>query len=360
MTSSFAGSESAIVRFAPEHRDSFVRLNLAWLQANGLLEPADLEYLNDPQGHILDDGGAIFVALRGADVVGTCAAIRLDDTTYELAKLAVDPSAQGLGLGRALCHAVIEFSRAAGATSVVLTSNHVLETAIRLYESLGFEHEPVPADVRYETADVFMRLPVDPLPRPTYDLVDQAFDEQRSRSVGVDEVLRWYRGLPSGAEILDVGCGTGEPLARALLEAGAALWAIDPSPRMLERFRARFPEVPTELGSIETSRHFGRQFAGVLAWGVMFHLTEDEQERALAQMVGALEPGGELLFTSGHERGMRSNPMHGVVFTFVSLGAPRYREILAGLGCPVIEEFVGSGDNHHYRARRTADPTTHR
>jgi ribosomal protein S18 acetylase RimI-like enzyme/SAM-dependent methyltransferase len=347
---------TTIAPFDGKHRDAFVRLNLVWLEANGLLEPADLEYLNDPQGHILDDGGAIFVALRADEVVGTCAAIRLDDETYELAKLAVDPGAQGQGLGRALCLAVIEFCRAAGATSVVLTSNHVLTTAIRLYESLGFVHEEVPADVRYETADVFMRLRVDPLPRPNYDLVADEFTAGRSSSVGVPEVLRWAAGLrPDGeAEIFDVGCGTGEPMARALLAEGHRLWALDPSPRMLERFRASFPSVPTELGPIETSCHFDRRFDGILAWGVMFHLTADEQERALAVMVGALAPHGELLFTSGFEEGRRTNPMHGVVFTFVSLGAPRYRAILAALGCPVIEEFRSAGDNYHYRARRAA------
>jgi putative acetyltransferase len=147
-----------IVEYRTELRPDFERLNRVWLEEHGLLEPADLEYLQAPERHILEPGGQVFFALQGSSVVGTCAAIRISNTVFELAKLSVDPAAQGLGLGRRLCEIVLEFARQAGATEVVLTSNTALVSAIRLYESLGFRHEALPPDIRYETANVFMRL----------------------------------------------------------------------------------------------------------------------------------------------------------------------------------------------------------
>jgi putative acetyltransferase len=147
-----------LIPYRADLRPDFERLNLLWLEGNSLLEESDLPYLRDPEQHILADGGQIFFALQGASAVGTAAAIRMTPTTFELAKLSVDPTVQGLGAGRRLCQAVLAFAREAGATEVVLTSNKVLTSAIRLYESLGFRHAPLPADVRYETADVFMRL----------------------------------------------------------------------------------------------------------------------------------------------------------------------------------------------------------
>lgn len=151
-------SELHLIPYRPDLRADFKRLNLLWLEGNALLEESDLPYLRDPEQHILAGGGQIFFAMQGPNAIGTAAAIRMTPRTFELAKLSVDPAAQGLGAGRRLCDAVLAFARDAGATEVVLTSNKVLTSAIRLYESLGFRHAPLPADVRYETADVFMRL----------------------------------------------------------------------------------------------------------------------------------------------------------------------------------------------------------
>lgn len=47
---------------------------------------------------------------------------------------------------------------------MVLTSNTALVEALRLYESLGFRYGVMPADVPYETANVYMTLDLGPEP----------------------------------------------------------------------------------------------------------------------------------------------------------------------------------------------------
>ena len=148
----------SIQPYRSEYRHAFERLNREWLEAHALLEAADLEYLQDPELRILSTGGQIFFAIDGDEVVGSCAAIRESALVVELAKLAVAPLAQGRGIGRRLSESVLLFARTCGAREVVLTSNSALVNAIRLYESLGFRHAAMPADVRYETADVYMTL----------------------------------------------------------------------------------------------------------------------------------------------------------------------------------------------------------
>ena len=147
-----------IVTYQPEYREAFERLNLRWLEEHALLEEADLVYLRDPEKQVLAGGGEVFFALREGEVVGTCAAIRISPSRVELAKLAVAPHAQGLGLGRRLCDRVIEHARGLGATEIALTSNTALVPAIALYQSLGFRHAPMPPENRYATADVYMTL----------------------------------------------------------------------------------------------------------------------------------------------------------------------------------------------------------
>jgi GNAT superfamily N-acetyltransferase len=77
--------------------------------------------------------------------------------------MAVTPAFQGLGLGRKLLLAVLEAGRGLGARRFYLETNHILATAIRLYESVGFKHIPplrvTPSD--YARADVYMEMFLD-------------------------------------------------------------------------------------------------------------------------------------------------------------------------------------------------------
>ncbi len=155
-----------ITTFRDDLAADFDRINRAWLAAGGYLEPADEVYLDAPRATIIDVGGEIFFAMLGATVVGTAAAIPHGADAFELAKVGVDPSARGRGLGRRLTLAAIEYARQHGAARVVLTSNQRLTTAVALYRSLGFAEMPCPPGFGYATADIYMELAL-PVTRTT-------------------------------------------------------------------------------------------------------------------------------------------------------------------------------------------------
>jgi len=159
-TPSHTGSDPVeIVSFRSDLREAFERLNLAWLRAFDLLEEEDLPYLLNPEERIIASGGEVFFAVdRDGTVAGTCAAIRHNAETFELAKLAVSSEYRRQGIGRRLSETAIAFAHRAGASQVVLTSNNLLKEAIALYESLGFCHAPMPSHIRYQTANVYMVL----------------------------------------------------------------------------------------------------------------------------------------------------------------------------------------------------------
>ncbi len=158
MSATDARMGTDIVRFRPEFALDFARLNREWLERYFTIEPRDEEYLGAPAGMIVAPGGEIFFARQGGIIVGTCAAIPHGEGQFELAKLCVTPSAQGGGLGRVLAQAVVEFARERGALRVILVSNSRLTPALRLYESMGFEHRPFPGTPPYADADVYMEL----------------------------------------------------------------------------------------------------------------------------------------------------------------------------------------------------------
>lgn len=149
-----------IIPFEDKHAKAFKRLNLEWLESYSLLEPADSNYLDNPQSVILDQGGRILVAVSDDAVIGTCAIIKETRRTAELAKLAVSPDARGKGIGRILTIESIKIARKMGFKKIFLVSNKKLTTAIQLYESLGFRHAPVPEDTQYATADIYMEFKI--------------------------------------------------------------------------------------------------------------------------------------------------------------------------------------------------------
>lgn len=64
------------------------------------------------------------------------------DGEMEFRMLAVDPAAQGQGVGEALVRACIERSRAAGARALVIRVRDFSLAAQRLYDRLGFVRTP--------------------------------------------------------------------------------------------------------------------------------------------------------------------------------------------------------------------------
>jgi GNAT superfamily N-acetyltransferase len=103
----------------------------------------------------------VFFLLDEAGVRGTCAVIRHDAETYELAKMAVAPAARGRGNGDRLVEAAIAFARGAGARRLMLVSNTRLAPALTLYRKHGFRDVPLDPANGYSRADIQLELPLD-------------------------------------------------------------------------------------------------------------------------------------------------------------------------------------------------------
>lgn len=184
-----------------------------------------------------------------------------------------------------------------------------------------------------------------------YEAVAHDFIAYRTRSgIGAETVRTWAEALPAGGDVLDLGCGPGMPITATLMDVGFRLYGVDASPSMVAEFRARFPEVPIECGSVEESRFFVRRFDGVVAWGLMFLLPAADQARLIRRMPALLKSGGRLLFTAPREICTWQDSLTGR--ESVSLGREEYRRLLEAEGLAETGEAEDEGDNHYYFARK--------
>jgi SAM-dependent methyltransferase len=172
----------------------------------------------------------------------------------------------------------------------------------------------------------------------------------RSTGVGVNAVRQWAQALPRGAAVIDLGCGPGFPITEVLVAEGLNVFAVDAAPSFVEAFRRNLPNTPVLCEAVQDSTFFDRNFDGVLAWGLIFLLSPDDQRYLIRRIADILVPGGRLLFTSCAEPLVWNDAMTGLASR--SIGTEEYRRQLSTVGLSVTGEYEDEGQNHYFDVRK--------
>ena len=153
-----------------------------------------------------------------------------------------------------------------------------------------------------------------------------------------------FRALPpSAGPILDLGCGSAEPMAAYLIELGDLVVGVDSSPAMIDACRKRFPE---QEWIVADMRHLAlqRRFSGILAWDSFFHLCHDDQRRMFPLFRAHALPNAALMFTSGPADGEAIGRFGGEPLYHASLDPAEYRSLLDRNGFRVVSHVVEDPD----------------
>jgi ribosomal protein S18 acetylase RimI-like enzyme len=93
-------------------------------------------------------------------VAGTAGLRKVDEYSYEFTKMAVDTNFRRRGIAEAISYASFKKAKALGAKKVILYSNKLNASAVKLYEKIGFRHVEVENDV-YKRANVKMVIDIE-------------------------------------------------------------------------------------------------------------------------------------------------------------------------------------------------------
>ncbi len=119
---------------------------------------------------------------------------------------------------------------------------------------------------------------------------------------GVEKYFRL--AFPPGAEILDVGSGSGRDLD-ILVKEEYAVYGTEPSAGMRSLYLSKHPEMSERIWSAalpDLSSNIQRKFDGILCSAVFQHLPAERQFDAAFDLRNLLKPNGRLLLTFPGER----------------------------------------------------------
>ncbi len=187
-----------------------------------------------------------------------------------------------------------------------------------------------------------------------YDLIAEWYASERVDETGVPEVTALASSIPRGALVLDIGCGNGVPITRALLSRGHRVIGLDSSSAMLERFARNCPDAWAVRGVVQSCPFADCVFDAAVAWGVMFHLNPGDAIQAIGSVSRVLKPEAPFLFTSGDVDGFegKEDTMNGVTFRYFSYTREGYARILRAHAFALMDVHVDSGNNTYYLAKK--------
>jgi SAM-dependent methyltransferase len=145
--------------------------------------------------------------------------------------------------------------------------------------------------------------------------------------------------LPPAAPILDIGCGSAEPMAGYLIGLGYPVVGVDSSSAMIDVCRRKFPMQEWIVADMRKLA-LQRKFSGILAWDSSFHLCPDDQRRMFPVFREHAWPQAALMFTSGPAHGEAIGSFAGEPLYHASLDPAEYRSLLDQNGFRVVSHVV--------------------
>lgn len=180
---------------------------------------------------------------------------------------------------------------------------------------------------------------------PLYQQNSAFWDSQRNGGQGdsprceVPWLERFLAQLPPNGHILDIGCGSGEPIAGYFIRQGFNVTGIDGAPAQIARCRERFPQQRWLVNDMRTL-DLGTRFDGIIAWDSFFHLSQADQRKMFAVFLAHAADRAALMFTSGPDQGEAIGKFCGKPLFHASLSPIEYINLLHQHQFSVVEHRV--------------------
>ncbi|CZG38655.1 trans-aconitate 2-methyltransferase [Legionella pneumophila] len=215
-----------------------------------------------------------------------------------------------------------------------------------LYQKLGFQLIATVPEYLLGLDKFYLKKIADKSSvKEVYNKLVDWFDDARTKTLAMENkyLKLIVDTIPKSGSILDVGCGSGEPLSKYFIDKRYPLIGVDNSEAMIELCRQRFPNHKWILMDMR-SLQLEQQFDCVIAWHSFFHIPKEEQKAVLVNMIAHVAEKGLLVFTSGVEHGEVWSNNGGEMLFHASLSTEEYQQILQANKMNVLQHNVSDPD----------------
>src|SRR3972149_8814664 len=105
--------------------------------------------------------------------------------------------------------------------------------------------------------------------------------------------------LPTGASILDIGCGAGVPIDKYLSDKGLKVLGIDISENQIKLARKNVPEAKFNVVDMEELKRNEYSVDAIVSFYAIFHINREKHQALFKTIQSYLKPKGLLLVTMG-------------------------------------------------------------
>lgn len=188
-----------------------------------------------------------------------------------------------------------------------------------------------------------------------YNTCAAAYEQARRETVHPE--IKWLkRQLPNRAHVLDIGCGSGLPVARELAKR-FVVTGVDISGEQIRRARENVRHAEFFHSDIMSLDFPAESFDGVVALYAIFHLPRGEHARLFRNIRRWLKPGGYLVATLAceAEEAYTENDFFGAEMYWSNYGMTEYRAMLAEAGFEIVD-LAEAGHGYSADAPAEAHP----
>ena len=170
----------------------------------------------------------------------------------------------------------------------------------------------------------------------TYEVISDWFENHRCYELFEKPYLDQLISLikPNGT-LLDLGCGTGRPIAQFCIAQGLSVTGVDASQSLIAKARIHCPDLITIHQDMRTI-DLQQKFDGIIAWHSFFHLPSDDQRAMFQTFKNHMNDGGILIFTSGPSAGEVWSDNGGQMLYHASLSQQEYQSLLVHHGFKIL------------------------
>ena len=171
---------------------------------------------------------------------------------------------------------------------------------------------------------------------PTYERVALGYARSRDKSLFERKWLdRMLSYTPPPRRVLDLGCGSGSPIAQYLSDRRARITGVDGAAALLALFRQNLPQAQAIHADMR-GLNLSQRFDAILAWNSFFHLAPDDQRAMFATFAAHAAPRAVLMFTAGPAAGEPIGQVENQPVYHASLDPEEYTSLLESAGFDLL------------------------